>query len=102
MSSGQSTLRFRDLLTVEVVQHRLSFRPFARISRIDELQPSKCVHLITRWCREAPAPERAQNDVEQRVIRPSDARPPMSFGRAGRQFSADIKHALPSIGAIDR
>ena len=29
MSSGQSTLRFRDLLTAEVAQHRLSFRPFA-------------------------------------------------------------------------
>ena len=73
-----------------------------RISRIDELQPSKSVHLITRWCREAPAPERAQNHVQQRVARPSDARPPMSFGRAGRQFSADIKSALPSIRAIDR
>ena len=27
MSSGQSTLRWRDLLTTEVAQHRLSFRP---------------------------------------------------------------------------
>ena len=27
MSSGRSTLRFRDLVTAEVAQHRLSFRP---------------------------------------------------------------------------
>jgi hypothetical protein len=30
MSSGQSTLRFRDLLTAEVAQHRLSFRLYSR------------------------------------------------------------------------
>lgn len=61
------------------------------IGRIDKLQPGEGVHLVARGEREAPALQHAEHFVQQRIVGPSDAGPPVRLARASRQLAGHIE-----------